>query len=343
MDGDSRYCHLNRHSMDIRHFSDNSLVLIDAEEIDDSPGPFSMSFGFDLKPLIRSIERYGLINRPFLTIDNTGKRVPVIGFRRILALKSLQWRKIPCVDLSDSGLSVLDLILLNLHDNLTKREFNDVEKGMILCRLVPHVTRNEILKHYMPLLNLRSHESSLELFLKIENLEIAIKHSIADGTVSMKAIGKILDWDNQSRKNVFTWFKNIKFNFNQQIQFTEYITDISIKEKKSIAHILDEKEMIEILEDNKLNNPQKAKRVLHHLRSRRLPLLTQSEENFQKNLSRLNLPKGVRIQHPPFFESPDYRLEIVFRNGKELKEKIDDLAKLGHFGMIEDPDEKDFS
>lgn len=329
--------------MNIRHFSDNMPVWVDAQEIDDSFGPFSMSFGFDLEPLIRSIERYGLINKPFITRVNKGNMVPVVGFRRILALKSLQLRIIPCVDLSDAGLSFLDLILLNLHDNLATRKFNDVEKGMILHRLISHVTRDEILRDYMPLLNLPSHESSLDLFLKIEELDTLIKRSIAGGIVSLKTVEKILDMDHESRMNIFIWLENIKFNFNQQIQFIEYIEDISIKEEKSITQILNEKSMMKILEDRKLNNPQKARHVLRHLRSRRFPLLTDSEKTFRKNLSRLNLPKGVKIQHPPFFETPHYRLEVLFRNGKELKEKIDYLSEWDGLGKIGNPWEEDSS
>jgi len=323
--------------MIIRQFTDNIPVLVNAKEIDESPGAFTMSFGFDLKPLIKSIERFGLINKPYVIRDNKGKWLPVVGFRRILVLKSLQWEKIPCVDLSDAGLSVLDLILLNLHDNLTTRKFNDVEKGMILYRLIPHVTRDEILRHYMPLLDLPSHESSLDLFLKIEELDTVIKRSITEKTVSMKTIRHIFDMDHESRMNVFIWFKKIRFNFNQQIQFTEYIKDISIKEGKSIIHILSEKRLMKLLKDKKLNNSQKAKHILDLLRSRRFPRLTDSEKTFRKNLSKLNLPKNVRIQHSPFFETPHYRLEILFRNGKELKETIEFLSNLDNLELVGDP------
>jgi len=328
--------------MNIKHFTDNTPVLIDAKKIDESPGPFTMSFGFDLKPLIRSIESFGLINTPYVLRDIEEKWVPVIGFRRILALKSLRWTKIPCVDLSDAGLSVLDLIFFNLNDNLTTRKFNDVEKGMILYRLLPHVTRDEMLRHYMPLLSLPSHESTLDLFLKLEELDNSVKRSVAEGTVSMKAIRQILDMDHESRMNILAWLKKIKFNFNQQMQFTEYIKDISIKEEKSIAQILLEKKLLKLLEDKKLNNPQKAKHVLNHLRFRCFPRLIDSEKTFKKNISRLNLPKNVRIQHPPFFETPNYRLEILFRNGKELKEKIGFLSNLGHLESVGDPWETDF-
>lgn len=329
--------------MIIRQFTDNIPVLVNAKEIDESPGSFTMSFGFDLKPLIRSIERFGLINTPCVVRDTKGKWVPVVGFRRILVLKSLQWEKIPCVDLSDLGLSVLDLILLNLHDNLTTRKFNDVEKGMILYRLTPHTIRDEILNYYMPLLDLPSHEPTLDLFLKLEGLDTIIKRSIAEGTVSLKTIKQIVDMGHEPCMVIFTWLKKIKLNFNQQLQFIEYIKDISIKEEKSINQILEEKQLLKLLEDTKLNNPQKTKHVLNLLKSRRFPRLTDSEKTFQKNISRLNLPKDVRIQHPPFFETPHYRLEILFRNGKELKEKIDYLAELDRLEMIEDPWETDFS
>lgn len=327
--------------MIIRQFTDNIPVLVNAKEIDESPGSFTMSFGFDLKPLIRSIEKFGLINTPYVVRDTKGKWVPVVGFRRILVLKSLQWKKIPCVDLSDLGLSVLDLILLNLHDNLTTRKFNDVEKGMILYRLTPHTIRDEMLNYYMPLLDLPSHEPTLDLFLKLEELDTIIKRSIAEGTVSLKTIKQILDMSYESCMSILTWLNKIKFNFNQQLQFIEYIEDISIKEEKSITQILEEKQLLKLLEDTKLNNPQKTKHVLNLLRSIRFPRLTDSEKTFQKNISRLSLPKDVRIQHPPYFEAPHYRLEILFKNGKELKEKIGFLSNLDHLQMVGDPWETD--
>ena len=73
------------------------------------------------------------------------------------------------------------------------------------------------------------------------------------------------------------------------------------------------------------------------MRSRRFPSLTESEIAFNRKISSLNLPDGIRIEHPPFFESPDYRLEIRFRNGEDLKKKIIDLAKNPGIGGLGDP------
>jgi hypothetical protein len=62
---------------------------------------------------------------------------------------------------------------------------------------------------------------------------------------------------------------------------------------------------------------------------------------FQEKTARLGLPEGISIYHPPFFEDPDYRLEIFFKNGKRLREKIDALGKLSGLESLGDPWEED--
>ena len=116
--------------MDVHEMTKQDSVLVEVNQINENPGPYCMSFGFDLKPLIHSVETFGLINSPIVTKDREGSVEVVVGYRRILALKHLQWKQIPCRDLSHAGFSPLDLLLLNLHDNLTTRLFNAVEKGM---------------------------------------------------------------------------------------------------------------------------------------------------------------------------------------------------------------------
>lgn len=327
--------------MKIKNITQNDPVLIDLEDIAENPGPYCMSFGFDLKPLIRSIEKFGLINIPFVAKDREGKVDVVAGYRRIMALRSLKCKRISCRDISDSGFSPLELLLFNLYDNLATRRFNDVEKGMILNRLILHLLREEIMANFMPLLNLPSHESTLDIFLKLEELDHHIRTFFVEKGLSFQAIKAFLDMDIDSRSAIFKWISDIKFNSNQQIKLIEYSENISIKEEKKISDLLGEEQFLWILKDKKLNNPQKSKLVLDLLRSRRFPLLVRSEKAFQKEISRLPLPEGVRLYHSPFFEDPDYRLEMVFRTGNELKEKINSLSRLDGLERIGDPWQED--
>jgi ParB family transcriptional regulator, chromosome partitioning protein len=312
----------------------NDIVLV--------PGPFCMSFGFDLAPLIRSIKRVGLINNPLLTKNDRDGFDIVAGFRRILALKFLGWKTIPCRILSGAGMSPLEFLLLGLHENLCMRNFNDVEKGMILKRLSLLVDKNDILDHYMPLLNLPSHEPVLSLYLRVEDeLEDKIKTSLCGNKLSLHAARLLLELERDERLGIFNLLDELIFNVNQQKQLIGYLGDIKQLSDVRILDILEDQAIRIIRYDNNLNKPQKVNAILKVLRTRISPRLIESEESFKKMLSRLNLPEGVRIVTPPYFESPDYQMVIQFRDGKELQEKIDRLSSTKGIKDIRDPWEKD--
>ena len=316
-------------------------VHVVRKQISESPGPYCMSFGFELRPLIRSIEKFGLINCPIVTKDREGRVEVVAGYRRLLALKELQWEEIPCRDISHLGFSPMELLLLNLHDNLATRPFNAVEKGMVLSRLDQYVSREEIQRDFMPLLDLPSHRPTLEMFLGLENLDRSIKESIVNTIISFQTAKAFVDMDLESRTTLFNWITGLRLNANQQRQFITYTAEISIREEKKVFELMEEEEIMGILNDSKLNNPQKSKVLINLLRSRRFPELTRSENLFREKTEGLELPDGISIYHPPFFEDPDYRLEIFFKNGKKLREKIDALGKVNGLESLGDPWKED--
>ncbi len=316
-------------------------ILVALKAISENPGPYCMSFGFDLKPLIRSVETFGLINRPIVTKDREGRVEVVAGYRRILALKHLQWEEIPCRDLSQAGLSSFQLLLLNLYDNLATRQFNQVEKGMILNRLSAHVSRDEILRDFMPLLDLPSHEPTLEVFLRLEGLDQTIKESLVHARISFQTVKALVQLDPESRATLVEWITATRLNTNQQNQLIAYTIDISYRDQKKISELLKEKQISDIFKSKKLNNPQKSKLLLNFLKSRRFPSLTRFEKAFQEKTASLGLPDGISIHHPPFFEDPDYRLEILFKNGEGLREKIDALGKVSALESLGDPWKED--
>ena len=58
-----------------------------------------------------------------------------------------------------------------------------------------------------------------------------------------------------------------------------------------------------IVKDEGLNTPQKAKKVLDELRFLRYPEWKSAERRFREKLDLLTLPTGTRVDHPPFFEA----------------------------------------
>jgi hypothetical protein len=230
--------------------------------------------------------------------------------------------------LSGDDILPIECLLLNLHDNLAVRNLNDVEKGMVLARLIPWIKPLEILEHYMPLLGLPSNKASLSSYLRIEEeMEVQSKESIAQGQLSFRNAIMLLDIDLISRSSIIDLISNMKLTVNQQRQLIEYTTDLSHIEGISIPDILDDQSVKRINSDTRMNNPQKGRALIRCLRMRRYPSVSKAEREFKIMVSKLNLGKMVRIDHSPSFESPYYRLEVLFKDGYSLREKLDNFMR----------------
>ncbi len=318
------------------------LVLVNIGDINNQPGPYCMSFEFDMELLCQSIRRVGLINSPVLLKSSDGKFEIVLGYRRIKAMEYLGWKKIPCRVFSETELSPLECLLMNLNDNIPFREFNDIEKGMIIYRLSSLLQKKEILESYMPLLNLPSNEPKMIFYCRFEHeLEEDIKSSVKKGGISLHTVKMLLEMENNERSQVFKWISSLRFNVNQQKTFIEYLLDISNKDNVPIPEVLEAEPLKRIFSDSRMNNPQKANAVIKELRSGIFPKLIHAEKTFNHMLSLTELPKGVKINAPPFFEAPHYKMDILFRDGTELNEKLKHLTETKGLLKLQDPWEKD--
>ena len=314
----------------------NPLTKIEIDQISNEPGRFSMSYGFDNSELIKSISQVGIINNPYVYRNAEGIIEIVTGFRRILALKELGIKVIDCFDLTYSGMSPLDMLKFAIYDNLSTRNFNLVEKSIILNNLISLVNNIDSIIEFISLLNVNIRD--YELILKIEGMDKSIKEPVSDGSLNIKALEHLFQLSTDNQLICVSWIDNLKLNYNQQIQFIDYIADISRIEKIPIKNILNEQYYLNLLAaDNKRNIPQKAKELLDNLRERRNPDYHKYQQIFEKKIRKLQLPKNIKIKHPRYFESEGYQVEIEFKNGSDLKKSLETLS--GRVGLenIEDP------
>ncbi|MBW1787963.1 MAG: hypothetical protein JRK53_15280 [Deltaproteobacteria bacterium] len=108
----------------------------------------------------------------------------------------------------------------------------------------------------------------------------------------------------------------------------------------TISDVLSAQGCRDILLADDFNTPQRKKALLKYLRELRYPRLMKAETAFRRTLARLALPKEARIVAPPFFESPDYRLEVRFREGNSLRAILTRLMQIEGLEELRDPWEK---
>ena len=321
-----------------------ALAEVDIDDINTRPGSCCMSFGYDGTGLIRSIDKAGLLNPPCLVAKSAGGFEVVSGYRRILAARTLGWEKIFCRDLTALKMMPLDLLLLNLYENLSTRSFNEIEKAMVLRRLSVHVSHEGIIRDYMPLLGLPPYEPVLQTYLLFEELAEPMKGGLAQGIISSQVARLLLGLDGPSGQAIYDCILNLRLNHNYQKQLIEYLVEISEIEDSSISEILSREPLTQILGKAPVNSPQKAKSLLGALRAMRNPRVTDAEHRFQRQLAFIHLPPGVRILHSPFFEEPSFTLEVSFKDGGSLKEKMlrilnaDGIEKIQAPWLIQDDD-----
>ncbi len=310
-------------------------LQVEISDIDLSPGPFCMSFNFDLEPLKDSIDRFGVLNPPYLLKKSDNNFIVVAGYRRLLALRELGWQDTVCQVLPDN-FPPLKALLLNLNDNLLHRKLNNIEKGMVLKRLTSFLNTEEIVANFMPILDIPANRQTLELFLGLEELEDTVKVSVAMERLSLRIAGLIRSIGKDDRLKINDLFTSLKWSFNQQWETIQWIIEIASREGRPIKEIVDERQIIEVLNNNRMNKPQKVKAIVKILKARRFPSLLETEKLFKIGIFNLSLPSGIKIIPPPFFEGIDYKLEIVFTKGKELKEKLTELSNLSGLEKITD-------
>ena len=309
-------------------------IRLDLEKAAESPGPYTMSYGFLLDGLRESIQKVGMVNPPLVARNQEGSFDIVSGYRRILALKALGERKAFCYDVTVVLPTPLERFLAAFYENLATRKFNDMEKAIILNKLQGHVQTDEILASFMPLLSLPSHEGTLKFYLELLDLEPNVQKAIAREEVSIKVAKALVEMDKGSRKVMFNWMEVFNYNINQQIKFIEYTQDIIIRENKTISEVLYAGPLREVAESAQLNMPQKAKVVLETMRVRRFPRLAQAQHSVELAVSAISMPPEASIHYDPSLEDPYYHLKIKFKHGKDLKKAINKLHVLGELEAL---------
>jgi ParB/RepB/Spo0J family partition protein len=302
---------------------------IPMSHIDVTDETFSVNFMPDLGRLRSSIEEIGLIQPVLLRKKQDGYQI-VCGFRRIFILEEIGGSDILSVVLDEGEKDELQLFFMSLHENLTTRGFNTVEKAIALDKLVRQFQIDPVvvIKKYLPLFDLEADEKILNTYLSLVPMEEEIKRYVLKEEVSRSNIRRISSFSSKDRMALLSLISPLKLGENRLREILTFLEEITKRDRLAIREIVKRPEIEAILSHQELTPSQKADRMKKALLGLRYPRMHGMEEKFEKKRKELNMPANVFLSHQPFFEGKGLSVEFQFETVEEYEAIVSSLDGL---------------
>ncbi len=312
-----------------------TIQKIPLGQIDLSDETFAVSFEPDLRRLRSSIEELGLI-QPVLLRKKDDRYQIVSGFRRISVFRQMGGPEIEARIFQEEEINDRRLFFISLHENLTTRGYNTVEIAIALDKLVHHFEMDSIavIKTFLPLFSLEPHEKILETYLSLARMEDEVKRYVLREKVSRSNIRILTHFSPEDRRHLLSIFSALKLGENRLREMLSLVEEISRRDQTKIREMIDRPEIQAILSQKELTPSQKTERVKKILNDLRYPRMCQMEKGFDEKRRELNLPSGLSLHHPPFFEGKGLRIELLFETMEEYRAILSSLSVL--------PEKKEF-
>jgi ParB family chromosome partitioning protein len=285
---------------------------------------FRISYYFSTERMMNSLREIGLINPPLVTV-RSGRFILVTGWKRVLACLKLSFPSIP-VRISGEK-DDLQNFLMAIHENLATRDFSLVEKSEIIRKLKTFgIKKSQIMRDYLPLLDIPAAFSFYEKYLALAELESDLKKVIHEKDIPFSVLQIFLELKPGTRKLVMPIL--LPLGQNKQKEILEDLQEISQRENIAAEEILKTVEILHIQSSDKLSPLQKADEIRVLLRKRRYPSFSTWKESFDLTLRKMRWPKEIALKHSPFFEDEDISVAFSFKNKKEFEESVSKLKQM---------------
>ncbi len=305
------------------------IQKVPLEQIDLLDETFSVNFMPDLKKLRSSIEEIGLIQPVLLKRKLNGYQI-ISGFRRISVMKELGKLEIESRVFEEKETDEFRLFSLCLHENLTTRGFNAVEKAIALDKLIDRfqIDPSMVIKNFLPSLVLEPNEKILNTYLSLARMEDEMKQYVLREEVSRSNIRRLSALTSDDRKAFLSLASPLKLGENRLREILTFLEEIYRRNRWSTRDIVGRPEVQTILCQGELTPSQKTDRIKKVLMNLRYPKMHRLEEQFEKKRRDLNLPSKLLLHHHPFFEGKGLKVEFQFETMEEYRTILDALSSL---------------
>lgn len=300
---------------------------------------FLFNYRQDSNALMSSIKVVGLINPVILkkNQDADGVYTIVCGYQRIKACQKLGYESIEAKVLE--GINDEEIMLLALHDNLSSRGLNEIEKAIVLKKfLETGYSYDRLMSEIAPLIGVPHNKNIVDKYIDLLTLDTEIKKSIADDELEPEKAFQLITLDGVERDIVWrVLFRGASTNVNEAKETIRSLLDLKQIKQTGMVELLSSKEITHIISDNKSNKRQRGESVYKLIKAIRYPIISKKEDEFNNYCRELGLDNDVRVNHSRYFEGDEIRITIKTSNEEKLRVSIEKLLsniKNGTFKKI---------
>jgi len=308
---------------------DRILRKIGIDTIDSRDHFFCMTFHPNLDCLRRSIGQVGLLQPIIIREKSGGAGCQVVcGFKRLTACEQLGLKEIEAFSYQESALGDLEGFHMTLHENLTTRGLNLIEKSMVIDKLIHQfgVSKEPIARDYLPMLGLQPSLRILGVVCQLVLLLDEIKRYIVEEKVSLENAFQFLEFSLEDQAEIGRLVSKLKLGQNKLKEALTFLREVSLRDGLTVRDLV-QGEIEAVTSDITLSKLQKTHRVRRQLREMRYPQLMELEKEFREKQRGLGLSPGISLNPPPYFEGETFKLEFGFKDVGEFKAIVSRLME----------------
>ncbi len=281
--------------------------------------------------LLDSVKEVG-IRHPISICSDIKPYKIISGHKRVSAAIKAGLTSIPAFLVATMN----DALVLNLKENFALRHYSDIEKGCALNKLVAEgIHEDTIIDLYMPLLELERSKKIFHNLLLVEKISSGLQKLLHQSNIPLKTFQALFAWNNDDQKAVEEFFAATRPGANKWRDLLELVEEIARRDSISPAEVLLNEATHKSLQDKDLSRPQKFDRVHQSLQQKRYPVLSDLKKQVARALDEMKLDDKTRFKYHEAFESDEMKLELKFRDERELSQQVEKIFQALQSGSIE--------
>ena len=281
------------------------------------------------KALTRQITKIGILHPPLLKETAAGALLIIAGRKRLRIIGDLLKRTSCDCLIVPEDFDTLSTLSLALDEALLSGTISPLVKAIFLKKTLSLCPAEEAARRFLPLLTLSPHHPNrLQQIAALTSLEQPLALALHEGRLEEKTALALSDLSFRDRLALFDLIDTLQLSVSNQRKIIAICQDLAKRQDTSIHAFLSLAELREIIDYPATNMPQKTTLVMRFLSERHAPNLAAAEKKFAKLHNRLNLPKGITLNHAPAFEKDELTLTATFADQATFDKKWPELAAI---------------